>query len=152
MKNLSKSRPWRIGALIAVVFGLVVLGCSGKPNPKNTIMDLFTALHADDTTLVRQSVDLGRAWRSVSPDLKAPEDSLLADIMWDERLLTALIDEGKLRTRWIKTQVVIGKTEMFADSANVEVSFIDRDTRVQFYNKMALVFRNGAWKIVAFSI
>lgn len=152
MKNSSKSNPWRFVALVAVTFGLLTWGCSGKPNPKNTVMDFFTALHADDTTLVHQSIDFDRAWPSVSLDLKTPDDSLLSEIPWNERLLTSLIGDGRLRTRWVKMQVVIGKTEVFADSATVEVSFIDRETRVQFYNNMALVFRDGSWQIVAFSL
>jgi hypothetical protein len=128
------------------------LGCAGKPNPKDTVMDLFTALHADDTTMVLQSVDTGRAWRSVSLDLKQPADSLLTAISWGERLESALTGDGRLRSRWIKMQVVIGETEIKADSATVEVSFIDRDTRIQFYSRMALVFQDGHWRIVAFAM
>jgi len=128
-----------------------MLGCAGKPNPKDTVMDLFTALHADDTTLVLQSIDARRAWHSVSLDLKQPGDSLLTRIPWDERLQASLTGDGRLRSRWMKMQVVIGATEIIADSATVEVSFIDRDTRIQFYSKMALLFHGGAWKIVAFA-
>lgn len=141
-------------AILILIAGclLVLLGCAGKPNPKDTVMDLFTALHADDTTMIRQSIDAGRAWRSVSLDLKQPDDSLLTDIPWAERLESSLTGDGRLRSRWMKMQVVIGLTDIMADSATVEVSFIDRDTRVQFYSKMALVFQNNHWKIVAFAM
>jgi hypothetical protein len=139
-------------AIFAAITVCLSLGCAGKPNPKDTVMDLFTALHADDTTMVLRSVDTGRAWRSVSLDLKQPDDSLLTAIPWGERLESALTGDGRLRSRWTKMQVVIGETEIKADSATVEVSFIDRDTRIQFYSKMALVFYDDHWRIVAFAM
>lgn len=150
MKNLSANRlKW--GAVCGlVVVGVAVIACSGRPQPKSTIMDLFTALHADDTSSVRQSIDFDRAWVSVQDELAEPGDSLRTEVAWGERLYGSLTGDGDLRRRWIKTQVVINKTDFFGDSATVEVSFIDRESRVQFYNKMALVYTSGRWKIVAF--
>ncbi len=83
-------------------------------------------------------------------DLREKSDTTGAEIDWPGRLVTSLTGDGKLRDRWLKTQIVIGDTEEFGDSATVEVSFIDRTTRVQFYNKMALVFNGNTWMIVSF--
>ncbi len=149
----AETRRFRLlWVFVALALCLLLVGCESRPNPKNTVMDLFTALHGDDTTAVYQSIDSRRAWHSVSSDLKTRDDSLLTDIQWHERLEASLVGDGRLRTRWMKMQVVIGKTEILADSATVEVSFIDRDTRVQFYSKMGLVFQDGAWIIIAFAM
>jgi len=150
MKNPSANRlKWGAVCGLAVV-GMVVLACSGKPRPKSTIMDLFTALHANDTSLVRQNIDFDRAWVSVQDELGEPGDSLMAEIPWGERLYNSLTGEGDLRRRWMKTQVVINKTYFFGDSATVEVSFIDRESGIHFYNRMALIYKGDRWVIVAF--
>ena len=150
MKNSSISRvKWGAACGLMIVVA-VTCACSGKPQPKATIMDLFTALHADDTSLVQQCVDFDRAWVSVRDELSEPGDSLLAEIPWGKRLYQSLIGEGDLRLRWTKTQVVINKTDFFGDSATVEVSFIDRESKIHFYNRMALILDGNRWKIVAF--
>ena len=113
-------------------------------------MELFTALHNDDTTMVGASVDVNRAWASVRENLTEPGDSLLAEVPWSDRLLASLTGEGKIRQRWMKTKVVINKTHFFGDSATVEVSFLDRETGMHFYNRMGLVRRDNRWVIVAF--
>jgi len=150
MKDLSASR-FRWAAVFGVmVINLALSACSDKPDAKDTIMDLFTALHTNDTSLVRRSIDFGRAWASVKDDLRQPEDSLLADIPWGERLFASLTGNGDLRQRWTKMQVVINKTDLFGDSASVEVSFIDRKSGMHFYNKMGLTRKGDRWVIVAF--
>ena len=137
-----------VGAVLAAMFALS--GCGGGPDPKGTVMDLFTGLHTNDTTLVRRSVDFDRAWMSVKEDLMQADDSLRTRIPWGDRLYGSLTGEGRLRTRWMKTQVVINKTQLLGDSATVEVSFIDRESGMHYYNQMGLVRKAGRWVIVAF--
>ena len=144
------------GLKVAAVAGVVLLavagmsGCSRGPTPKNAVMDFFTGLHASDTTLLRRTVDFDRAWGSVQADLKEVGDSTGGVIPWGDRLYASLTGEGRLRKRWTKTQIVINKTQLAGDSATVEVSFIDRETGMHYYNRMGLVRRAGGWVIVAF--
>ena len=151
MKNLAIGYlRWGVWCAVGSVMCYLFLACSGGPHPKDTVMDFFSALHNDSTALVRECVDFDRAWGSVQGDLTQPDDSLLTEIPWGERLLASMTGEGNLRTRWIKMQVVINKTEFIGDSATVEVSFIDRETGMHYYNKMGLVRRANRWVIVAF--
>ncbi len=147
-------RVYKIGVfgLVMGVALLVIAGCSQQGNPKDAVMDFFAGLHTQDSVMVRQNVDYSRAWKSVQYELEELGDSTRTEINWPRRLERALSQDGFLRNRWVKMQIVIGDTEVRGDSATVEVSFIDRVTRVQFYNKMALDFQNGAWRIVSFSI
>ncbi len=151
-----KIRHWvRLIGGAGLAIGLVlamISGCSQQPSPKEAVMDFFAALHTQDTTMVRQNVDYSRAWQSVQYELEERNDSARTNIDWASRLQIALSEDGFLRNRWTKMQIVIGETNVFGDSATVEVSFIDRVTRVQFYNEMALVLQDGQWRIVSFSI
>lgn len=65
-------------------------------------------------------------------------------------LLQDLTSQGKTGQKWISSQIVIGQTEIMGDSALVEVSFIDKKTSIQYYNKFGLYYKDGAWKIYAF--
>ena len=67
-----------------------------------------------------------------------------------ERLLGALTGEGVLKTRWLQDQIVLGKSWVRGDTALVEVSFIDRLTHMQYYNKMRLEFRGDRWVVTQF--
>jgi len=151
MSNLIiRNKRW---AALAPALALVIMaffGCSSQPQPKDTVMDFFAALHGDDTAMVRATVDPQRAFAAVQNDLRESGDSLATDIDWGERLVASLTGEGRLRQRWLKTQVVINKAEVFGDSATVEVSFLDQETKIYFYNKMGLVRRPERWVIVAF--
>jgi len=144
------NRHWSALAVALALVYVAIFGCSSQPSPKDTVMDFFSAIYSDDTSIVRGSVDLDRAYVSVKNDLHEAGDSLETDIDWGERLAASLTGEGRLRTRWLKTKVVINKTEFFGDSATVEVSFLDRETGIHFYNKVALVRRPDRWVIVTF--
>jgi len=144
----------RIVARAAVLAALwIVAGCPGtsRPDAKSTVHAFFAALHSDDTTAVQACLDLSAAARSVRdeyPDLFGPSDSLNPDP--GATLLIALSGDGIVRRRWMEDQIVLGKETVREDTALVEVSFIDRVTRVQYYNKMRLEYRTDRWVITHF--
>lgn len=127
---------------------LVVAGCASdsRPDPKETVKGLFAAMHASDSLYLGRHIDLPVALTTLGEDL--PAESAGADP--GATLLAALTGEGSLRKRWLENQIVIGRATLAADTAWVEVSFIDRLTRVQYYNKMRLDFRGDRWVINAF--
>ncbi|MBD3297811.1 MAG: hypothetical protein GF341_04080 [candidate division Zixibacteria bacterium] len=145
-------------SIVSALFLVLALGLIGgcgesRPDPKSTVKDLFTAMRDADTTAVRSMVDLRSAATGITEDLPAiqPADSLTVPdtAAW---LLGQMTSEGgRLRQRWLSdNQIVLGDTEISGDSALVEVSFLDRVTRVQYYNKMRLVFRSDRWVITHF--
>ncbi|HWO58338.1 MAG TPA: hypothetical protein VNN55_12300 [bacterium] len=128
--------------------GLVISGCASdsRPDPKETVKGLFAAMRASDSLYLERHVDLAAAVATLGEDL--PAESAGADP--GAALLAALTGEGTLRKRWLENQIVVGGATLVADTAWVEVSFIDRLTRVQYYNKMRLDFRGDHWVINAF--
>lgn len=113
-------------------------------------MSLFGAMRDSDSTSIRSLVNLESAFESVIRELPPPADSQLVHdhAHW---LLKEMTDGGSLHRRWLEdNQIVIGQSEVKGDTAYVEVSFLDRITRVQYYNKMQLVFTDGRWQITRF--
>jgi hypothetical protein len=140
-------------ALIALLlFGLASCSHDARPNPKDTIVYMFDAMRQSDSISLAMNIDLASAARGMEREL-APvvTDSNEAQSDPAALLLSSMVGEGNLRKRWLDdNQIVLGKTETTGDTALVEVSFIDKITRVQYYNKMRLVFRNDRWIVTDF--
>ncbi len=67
-----------------------------------------------------------------------------------EDILDDLTEEGVTKTRWFSMQRVMGQSEIQGDTAFVEISFIDKQSNVQYYNKFGLHKVDGRWKIYSF--
>lgn len=132
--------------------GLVSCSHSARPDPKDTIKYMFEAMQQSDSVSLEQNIDLESAARGMERDLgPAVADSTGATPDPGKRLLSAMVGDGDLRKRWLtENQIVVGRTETMGDTALVEVSFIDKITRVQYYNKMRLVWRNERWIVTDF--
>ena len=148
----SVSIPARLALIVLVLFGLTSCSHDARPAPKDTIMLMFNAMRESDSVSLAMNIDLVSAFPSIGLDL-APRaaDSSAAPVDTAAILLSAMVGDGHLNRRWLtENQIVVGKTETFGDTALVEVSFIDKITRVQYYNKMRLVFRNDRWIVTDF--
>jgi len=113
---------------------------------------MFDAMRTSDSVALAANVDLGAAAHDLRAELVGPEsDTTDPSLDWDGLLLKQLTGDGHLRKRWLDdNQIVLGRSEVTGDSALVEVSFLDRVTRVQYYNKMRLHFRREHWVVTDF--
>lgn len=138
--------------IVLLLLAALLATCSGndRPAPKETVLSLFGAMRSSDTTGIESLVNLESAYASVIKELPPPADSQLVGDP-PRRMLAEMTGEGSLRRRWLEDyQIVIGRTDEQGDTAYVEVSFLDRITRVQYYNKMQLIFQDGRWQITRF--
>jgi hypothetical protein len=138
-----------VGVLLVAV-SLISCSHNARPDPRDAIKNMFEAMRMSDSVSLAMNIDLESASRDLRELLPgAVPDTLNADPA--ARLLSSMVNEGALKKRWFTdNQIVIGKSEIDADTALVEVSFIDLVTRVQYYNKMRLIFRNNRWVITDF--
>ncbi len=140
--------------VLIALLTVAIASCShnARPEPKETIKMLFEAMRQSDSVSLAQNIDLTSAARGMERDLGAAvADSNGAQPDMGARLLSSLVGEGGLRKRWLDdNQIVLGRTDTQGDTALVEVSFIDKITRVQYYNKMRLVWRNERWIVTDF--
>lgn len=138
----------RVVLLTLLLAGVYGCASDNRPDPKQTVKDLFTAMRNSDSTYITQHVDFVRAAGTLGEDLMTDSSAPVVDPSMG--LLAAMTGDGKLRARWLENQIVLGGATVSGDTAWVEVSFIDRLTRVQYYNKMRLDFRTDHWVINAF--
>ena len=70
-----------------------------------------------------------------------------------DRLMRGFLREGEYRAVWSKSQIVVNEETYLDDTtAAVEVSYIDRSTRIQYYSPMTLKRRGGTWIISNFQV
>ncbi len=137
-----------VASIAILLVGLVGCASDSRPDPRNTVKDFFAAMQSSDTLFLKANVDLHSVWRTF--DENQTPDS--ADL-WTEpeqQMLRELSQGGLTHKRWLANQIVLGRANSNGDTAWVEVSFIDRLTRVQYYNKMRLDYRGDLWVITSF--
>jgi hypothetical protein len=142
-----------LAVIVAALIASVVTGCShdARPNPKETITLMFEAMRNSDSVSLALNIDLPVAAASIRNELPQVQDTSGGEIDWGAVVLSEMVGDGGLRKRWLdEHQIVLGRAEVTGDTALVEVSFLDRVTRVQYYNKMELVYRGDRWIVTRF--
>ena len=134
---------------LPVLSVLIVLSCGNDgPSARSRVLDFVRMIQADSLADITPYVDLDSLATIEFADQKY--DSLtLAEKK--QRLLTGFIGSGEYRGVWAKSQIVVNEEFRRDDTtALVEVSFIDRSTRIQYYSQMGLKLRGGVWAITNF--
>lgn len=125
------------------------LFCGGEGSPKGVVKDFIWAVQDSDSATVVSCLDLDTIVRR-SLKTTTPEDSLLVLGVYRGKILGTLLGDGHRRTTWRKSQIVLGVEEIRDNLAEVEVSFIDKETGRQNYTKMQLKKTEEGWKIIYF--
>ena len=144
----------RKGTLVSILLVIMALliACGGPPKgktPKEAVIMLFGAMERNDKAAIAHLLDIPSLMGKSENDYALSTDNPRT-FYNPEDLLNDMVDSGKTKIRWFSYQRVIGNTEIKGDSAKVEVSFINKETSVQYYSKFGLVKRNDVWKIYSF--
>ncbi len=128
----------------------VVSGCGGSAdNPRDVVIQLFGAMERNERAALPHLLDM-RAMMEQGEEDYALQRKMPRKFYSPEQIMDDLTDSGLTKTRWFTMQRIVGNTEMRGDSAWVEVSFVDKDKGVQYYNKFGLHRKKGNWKIYSF--
>lgn len=134
---------------LSVSLALTIVSCGNDgPSARHHVLEFVRLIQADSLADITPFVDLDSVATSEFGEEKYDTLSLASK---KQRLLTGFIGSGEYRGVWAKSQIVVNE-EFHRDdtTALVEVSFIDRTTRIQYYSQMGLKLRNGKWAITNF--
>jgi hypothetical protein len=140
---------WTGLILVAAIAVLVTCGQQGE-SPRQRVLDFVRLIQADSLPDILPFIDAdsvatyeysGSGFDSLSLQQKK------------NRLINGFLRDGEYRRTWAKSQIVVNEEIMKDDTtAAVEVSFIDRATRIQYYSQMELKKRNSTWVICSFKV
>jgi hypothetical protein len=126
------------------------MACSdGQSNPKEVVIQLFGAMERNEKAAVAHLLDLP-ALMEIEGEDYALQRETPRKFYNPEDILNDLTDDGLTKSIWFSMQRVIGSTRIVGDTAFVEVSFIDKEKGIQYYNKFGLHKKEGTWKIYSF--
>lgn len=151
------SKILRLGIILtlftAMLVGsiLITTGCEdkGPDNPHDVVIQLFGAMERNERAALPYLLDLRELMEPKDEDY-ALQRRIPRKFFSPEEILNDLTDSGLTKTRWFSMQRVIGDTQVIGDSAWVEVSFVDKDKGIQYYNKFGLHRKKDRWKIYSF--
>lgn len=129
---------------------LIISACSSGPAPKDTVFEFIDAVKGSDSLRVVKLLDVDAYIKSRMPSM-SPEDSAKVLAEYRTTTIQSLLGTGEVRSRWLHDMIVVN-TETRQDSlAEVEVSFINKDTQTQLYTKMQLHQQpDRSWRITYF--
>ncbi len=139
-------RLFQMIGLSLLLFVIFLISCSNKPDPREEVKKLMTAVDQSDTTALKEYLDL--EWianENLRGFSEKDKEELYPKIR--QEILRDLTGDGSTRMSWKNSLVVIGKSEVKGDSAAVEVTYVSKLSGIKNYTKMGLYFKDGKWKI-----
>jgi len=138
---------------VALLIAFALSNCSKEDAARDTVNSLLKGMKTDTVTAdyLAALLDLDEL---VKENSIYTYDSSLSSEQNENNLLGLLLPGGSVRDNWISKQIVLGSSKQLRDTATVEVSFIDTESRPvkQYYNKMGVRRVDGTWKVFAFKL
>ncbi|MEE9554901.1 MAG: hypothetical protein V3W18_11440 [candidate division Zixibacteria bacterium] len=133
-----------------MIFCVVFLACSSRPDPKDTVFAFIEAVMVSDSLGVIKNLDIDTYVTARMAEM-SPEDSAIVLAESRDKTIRSLLGEGPTRLRWMNQQILVNESFESDSTAEVEVSFIDRTIDHMVYTKMQLKLQpDNSWKIVYF--
>jgi hypothetical protein len=112
---------------------------------------MFRAMEKNDRQTLAHFLDFETLLKAGTKDYALSMDSIRT-FNNPEEILDDLMEGGLTNQRWMAMQRIVGSGSQMSDSALVEVSFINKKTNTQYYNKFGLRRVNDVWKVYSFSV
>ncbi len=153
-KNLSESQRFR--QVLAVTICLLgvggsIVGCSisDSKSPRLVVIELFGAMEQNDVPTLASVLDIQGLMEKRQLDYALNIDTPRV-FSSPTQLFEDLTNDGLTKKTWFSFQRVVGDEEIIGDSAFVDVSFVDRDTGIQTFNKFGVRKIGERWRIYSF--
>ena len=127
---------------------LAAVSCGRGPSPRDVTIEFVGSVIEDDTSLVQKYLDLDAMAARRMSEMSA--DSTVAFEQLKRQILSSLTGDGQTRAQWMKTTPVVDKQSIRGDSAQVELTFLDRAAGKVEYYKVFLRNTPQGWRVQYF--
>ena len=124
--------------------------CSSQPDPKEVVFKFINAVYESDSLKVSQILDLDSYIQNRMAEM-SPEDSVSVLKEHRTKTMESLLGDGETRTRWMDRQIIVNRTNVRGDIAEVDVSFIDKASGHMLYTRIQLQKQpDKSWRVIWF--
>lgn len=140
-------------AILCVIGGMVACSSSDvntSDDPRQAVIQFFNAMSDNDTASLAHYLDFKELMKKTGEDYTLSTDAAPRVFNGPQEILFDLVDGGLTKQRWFAFQRIVGNATQTADSALVEVSFINKEINKQYLTYFGLRRINDKWKIYSF--
>lgn len=133
----------------------VLVACSSKNvntsnDPRKVVIQFFNAMNDNDTASLAHYLDFKALMNTDGVDYALSTNDAPRVFNAPQDILHDLVDGGLTKQRWFAFQRIVGNATQGADSALVEVSFINKEINKQYLTYFGLRRLHDNWVIYSF--
>jgi len=152
--NRAAGRGWKASLSVLLILLTVsgaLLSCaeSVSESPRRVVIELFGAMERDERAGLANVLDIAALMEERQYDyaLNLDQPRIFTTPL---EIFADLTDSGLTKQTWFKYQRVVGDEEITGDTAYVDVSFVDKETGKQIFNRFGLRKVGQRWRIFSF--
>lgn len=147
----TRINPVIVSLILAALSVGFLSGCtsSNSSDPRQVVIQFFGAMEKNDQATLAHLLDLASLMRNTSEDYAVQTDSPRV-FTNPQDILNDLTNDGLTKTRWFSLQRVVANSQLYGETAIVEVTFVDKQASRGYRTHFGLHKLNGQWKIYSF--
>ena len=131
--------------VMALSFGLVLV-CGSEMSPREVAIEFVGAVIEDDSLALETCFDVDSMVKRRM--LEVPTDQTPAEVK--DQILSNLQGDGGTRVFWKSMTPVVGEELVVRDTAQVEVTFLDKEFGKYHHYKVFLYHSDKGWRVFFF--
>ncbi len=128
---------------------VILVGCSSRMSPREVTIEFVGAVIEDDSLSIERHLDLDSMVKHRLMEIP-PVDSTETPEYLRNRILQNLIGDGGTRALWKSMIPVVNRELIVGDTAEVELTFLDKANAKYHYSKIYLHKTETGWRVFYF--
>jgi hypothetical protein len=136
---------------LLIAFGAfaIIAGCGSKMSPREVAIEFVGSVIEDDSLAIEKYLDLDYMVERRLTEVP-PEDSTMDHRYYRDKILQTLIGDGGTRAFWKSMMPVVNKENIQGDTAEVELTFMDKTYGKTHYSMIYLYRSEDGWRVFYF--
>jgi len=128
---------------------MIIAGCGSQRSPREVTIEFVGAVIEDDSLAIENVLDLDSMVKRRMQEVP-PTDSSQTPEYFRNKILGTLIGDGGTRAYWKSMTAIVNKENVVRDTAEVELTFLDKNNAKIHYLLVYLYKSESGWRIFYF--
>jgi hypothetical protein len=135
---------WFLLCLLAIF-----IACGSQKSPRDVAIEFVGSVIEGDSLSIEKYLDLD-AMADRRMNEAPPADSTQTRQYFRDKILKTLIDDGQTRLFWKSMTPVVNQESIKGDTAEVELTFLDKSYGKTYYSTVYLYRSASGWRVFNF--